>query len=274
MPYGEEIAGGSLGRGALFGAVDGVRQRFTGQDRDSENAPSLDYFSARYLSSTLGRFMSPDPGSAGADITNPQSWNAYSYASGNPLVLVDPSGIDSLDPGSGDGPCGDDPTCGGFPFPPIGIPSALAPPPPVTVQEPFPPGSFPGGETLGLPPGMRIPGPFGLPGMTCEVWDCINGVGASGIIQRVPPEIAQNFRQTLLRSLANLAAHVLSAVMPGPVQRALPDFHELDREQRIEEMRRILKEWERGNPGKRVFEEEIGGNHIFYGARGEGDHNR
>lgn len=39
----------------------------------------LDYFNARYFSGALGRFTSPDPGNAGVDITNPQTWNAYAY---------------------------------------------------------------------------------------------------------------------------------------------------------------------------------------------------
>ncbi|MGH9691919.1 MAG: hypothetical protein ACRD4C_12715, partial [Candidatus Acidiferrales bacterium] len=35
--------------------------------------------------------MSPDPGNAGADPGNPQSWNMYSYVLNNPLGIVDPS---------------------------------------------------------------------------------------------------------------------------------------------------------------------------------------
>jgi hypothetical protein len=45
------------------------------------------------MSAGLGRFMSPDPANAGADFTNPQSWNGYGYVLGNPLALVDPSGL-------------------------------------------------------------------------------------------------------------------------------------------------------------------------------------
>ena len=67
-----------------------MSQRFTGQERDTETG--LDFFQARYMASGLGRFMSADPGNAGADFTNPQSWNGYGYVLGNPLGLVDPSG--------------------------------------------------------------------------------------------------------------------------------------------------------------------------------------
>jgi hypothetical protein len=49
------------------------------------------------MASGQGRFMSLDPGNAGADITDPQSWNMYSYALNNPLRYVDPFGLCSQD---------------------------------------------------------------------------------------------------------------------------------------------------------------------------------
>jgi RHS repeat-associated protein len=58
--------------------------------RDSETG--LDWFSTRYMSRAQGRFQSVDPGNAGADPTNPQTWNAYSYVGNNPLSYSDPSG--------------------------------------------------------------------------------------------------------------------------------------------------------------------------------------
>ncbi len=53
----------SVSSGALF------TQKFTGKERDSESG--LDNFGARYDSSQYGRFMTPDPGNAGADPYNP-----------------------------------------------------------------------------------------------------------------------------------------------------------------------------------------------------------
>jgi uncharacterized protein RhaS with RHS repeats len=50
-------------------------------------------FQGRYYGSALGRFSSPDPGSAGVDITDPQSWNAYAYVGNNPLAYTDPTGM-------------------------------------------------------------------------------------------------------------------------------------------------------------------------------------
>jgi RHS repeat-associated protein len=88
MPFGEEIPAGYAGRPTAIGssaspwnAADGVSQRFTGKERDSESV--LDYFGARYYGSALGRFTSPDDGS---DQTpgDPQSWNLYSYVRNNP----------------------------------------------------------------------------------------------------------------------------------------------------------------------------------------------
>lgn len=64
---------------------------FTGKERDSESG--LDNFGARYDSSSIGRFMSPDPANIGVNRLNPQSWNAYSYSLNNPLSLTDPTGL-------------------------------------------------------------------------------------------------------------------------------------------------------------------------------------
>jgi RHS repeat-associated protein len=65
--------------------------KFTAKERDSESG--LDNFGARYNSSSMGRFMSPDPSNIGVDRRYPQSWNAYSYSVNNPLNLTDPTGL-------------------------------------------------------------------------------------------------------------------------------------------------------------------------------------
>ena len=95
LPFGEEIPANTAGRGSQWGSITDVEQKFTGQIRDSET--NVDYFNARYFGAALGRFTSPDPGNAGADLTNPQSWNGYAYVLGNPLNGVDLSGMDSCD---------------------------------------------------------------------------------------------------------------------------------------------------------------------------------
>ena len=67
--------------------------KFTGKERDDESG--LDNFGARYNSSNMGRFMSPDPRDASglAHMTDPQSWNGYSYVRNNPLNATDPTGM-------------------------------------------------------------------------------------------------------------------------------------------------------------------------------------
>ncbi len=64
----------------------------TGKERDGGTV-TLDYFNARHYAARLGSFTQPDKMNAGGDIMNPQSWNAYGYVLGNPLRLVDPSGM-------------------------------------------------------------------------------------------------------------------------------------------------------------------------------------
>ena len=78
------------------------------KERDTE--AGLDYFIARYYSSTQGRFTSRDEFSGGpeelfdfsaeaadnptfyADLTQPQSLNKYQYCLNSPLVYLDPNG--------------------------------------------------------------------------------------------------------------------------------------------------------------------------------------
>lgn len=95
LPFGEELFALTGGRTTALGYTnsDGARQRFTLKERDIETG--LDYFLARYYSSTQGRFTSPDPLSAPACAhpNVPQSWNLYTYVLNNPLKLVDPDGL-------------------------------------------------------------------------------------------------------------------------------------------------------------------------------------
>ena len=91
LPFGEELFTSSRGPGEGYGGSDGVRQQFTGKERDNET--KLDFFEARYFSSTQGRFTRPDPVLSSAQVTNPQSWNRYTYTLNNPLRFIDPSGM-------------------------------------------------------------------------------------------------------------------------------------------------------------------------------------
>jgi RHS repeat-associated protein len=66
-----------------------IGSRCTGKERDAESG--LDYFGARFYSSSMGRWMSPDM--AGPDLPNPQTLNKYRYALNNPLKYTDPDGL-------------------------------------------------------------------------------------------------------------------------------------------------------------------------------------
>jgi len=110
LPFGEELFAGTGGRTTGQGYTgDNIRQKFTSQERDNETG--LDYFLARYYSSSQGRFTSVDPFNIALDtqvaaelnperaralfnayLSQPQQWNRYAYAINNPLLYVDPTG--------------------------------------------------------------------------------------------------------------------------------------------------------------------------------------
>ena len=81
-PYGGKIA--------ITADSTSNHYKFTGKERDGESG--LDNFGARYDSSSLGRFMSPDLVGPVAQ-TNPQLLNLYAYTLNNPLRFVDPNGM-------------------------------------------------------------------------------------------------------------------------------------------------------------------------------------
>jgi RHS repeat-associated protein len=81
MPFGEEVAAPP---------PPSDRRLFTSKERDNETG--LDYFEARYLRASAGRFTTVDP--FGGHLEDPQSLTAYAYARNNPLRYTDPTGLD------------------------------------------------------------------------------------------------------------------------------------------------------------------------------------
>jgi len=205
-PFGDEIPGTGIRQGITgYNQDGGVRQEFTGKERDAETG--LDYFGARYFSAAQGRFTSPDeliggvggayevggsrPAKPGplpyADVANPQSLNKYVYALNNPLRYIDPDGHDPADP--------NDPNKAPKPTSPPKQPAPTTPegkpaPPPVRVPGApnlgwrwVPDATNPRGGTWrptdypktpgGIPSGSWDPGSRGGPGH----WDIDDGNG-------------------------------------------------------------------------------------------------
>jgi RHS repeat-associated protein len=66
------------------------QRKYIGQFADQSG---LDYFNARYYSSDQGQFISEDPMFwSTQNLSDPQSFNTYSYAADNPITKEDPSG--------------------------------------------------------------------------------------------------------------------------------------------------------------------------------------
>jgi RHS repeat-associated protein len=116
----------AFGDGLTCAGTEASPLHYAGQPLDSESNHT--HFLYRQLSSTQGRWTTPDPAGLGAaDPHNPQTWNRYTYVANNPLNSVDPMGLFNLPPCDGDPDCG-----GGGPGPicdPIEDP--FCPPPPI-----------------------------------------------------------------------------------------------------------------------------------------------
>ncbi len=93
MPFGEEITNNIGERAAeslKYGVADGIRQKFTGYQKDDETG--LDFAEARMYENRHGRFTAVDPLLASGKSSDPQSFNRYVYVRNSPLILTDPSG--------------------------------------------------------------------------------------------------------------------------------------------------------------------------------------
>src|SRR6185437_9204258 len=83
------------GQAASGSCSDSSPMHFTGKQRDTET--NLDDFGARYFTSAMGRWVTPDwsarpSAEQYADLSNPQSLNLYAYVNNNPTTHVDADG--------------------------------------------------------------------------------------------------------------------------------------------------------------------------------------
>jgi RHS repeat-associated protein len=112
LPFGNDInnpatADCTIPTGAPSTADDATEHHFTQKERDTESGN--DYFFARYYTSAMGRFTTPDWSAKVtpvpyAALTDPQSLNLYAYVRNNPLKTNDPDGHDG-DPCKGQSNC-------------------------------------------------------------------------------------------------------------------------------------------------------------------------
>jgi RHS repeat-associated protein len=91
-PFGEEIATSQRIMGLGY-AADTIRKQYTSCERDTET--ELDFAQARYYSNQHGRFISTDPLYIELRrLADPQKINLYVYARNNPLLFIDPNGLE------------------------------------------------------------------------------------------------------------------------------------------------------------------------------------
>lgn len=87
--------------GETYASSGTIDPAFTGQRQDTV-AGLYDFPERQY--STQGRWPAPDPAGLGSmHLSDPQTLNRYAYVRNNPLVLIDPQGLDEADAVGGDG---------------------------------------------------------------------------------------------------------------------------------------------------------------------------
>lgn len=91
LPFGEEIGSGIGWRSGSQGYATSDTNRWKYGMLQRDATTGLDHAWWRKYESFSGRWTSPDPLSGG--ISDPQSFNHYSYAANDPVNFVDPSGL-------------------------------------------------------------------------------------------------------------------------------------------------------------------------------------
>jgi RHS repeat-associated protein len=94
QPFGEEI-GFNVGQRTgdqHYGFSDETTARYTGMEQDGASGLNHTWF--RKYESQAGRWTSPDPYGGSISVSNPQSFNRYSYVENDPINQVDPTGLE------------------------------------------------------------------------------------------------------------------------------------------------------------------------------------
>ncbi len=143
---------------------------------------------ARYYGSALGRFISPDPGNSGAEPSDPQSWNAYSYVLNSPLSNTDPDGEDICKDGSYADACVTDTPPD--PIQTLPFPQGPSQQPPTTNPAPVQPGPVfnpPGGNTGNCVAGFAAAGAGVVGAIGADVGFDLGAVAGAGAGTLVEP---------------------------------------------------------------------------------------
>jgi RHS repeat-associated protein len=77
--------------------VNGEEEKFLTTHHERDQETDLDYRGARFYDSDIGRFLSLDPLAHEFP-----SWSDYNYVLGNPITLIDPSGLTPEETDTGD----------------------------------------------------------------------------------------------------------------------------------------------------------------------------
>lgn len=97
--FGEGVGTGTGVRTAQqgYGVFDSLRQRYGLTERD--DATGLDHTWFRKLENQAGRWTSPDPYDGSMEVSDPQTFNRYSYVENDPSNFIDPSGLNASSAG-------------------------------------------------------------------------------------------------------------------------------------------------------------------------------
>lgn len=93
LPFGEDMPN-SVGMRATtpgYGGTDAARQKYAGMERDE--ATGMSHTLWRKFDSASARWTSPDPYGGSMTLTEPQSFNRYTYVNNDPVNKVDPTGL-------------------------------------------------------------------------------------------------------------------------------------------------------------------------------------